>query len=64
MTSHNIITDGGWTITVDKIIVVLEFDENRNPAYQALEYFLKKISDTEFWFIDDSESDRNSYDGF
>lgn len=59
--SHNSIINGGWTVTGDKMIIVLEFDEDGNPVYEAWEFTLKKISDTEFWLIDNSEPGHNMY---
>ena len=55
---------GGWSITGDKITLVIEFDQNGAPDYEVWEYTLKKISDAEIRMFDPIETGYKSYQDF
>lgn len=64
ITAYDINQTGGWTITGDKMILIIEFNANGTPLYDVWEYTLKRINDTEIWLIDNSEPGHGIYTDF
>lgn len=55
---------GAWSITGDKLIMVLEFDQKGFPDYEIYEYSIKRISDSEIWLVDPIETGFGSYEDY